>query len=217
MMKKLDIIYEDKELLVINKPPKTLTIATEKNKENNLYYEARSYVKKQNSKNKIFIVHRLDEQTSGVILFAKNENLKHLLQKDWGKYYREYIAIVEGKLTGKGIIKSYLKEAKNLMVYSTSDKKNGKLAITEFESLKSNKNYSLLKINILTGRKNQIRVHLSDLGHPIVGDKKYKAKTNIIHRLGLHAFKLKIIHPITKKELLFEAKIPKNMDWERFD
>ncbi|MBQ9833945.1 MAG: RluA family pseudouridine synthase [Bacilli bacterium] len=210
-MKKLDIIYEDKELLVVNKPTKKLTIATEKNKYNTLYHEAREYVKKQNPKNKIFIVHRLDEQTSGIVLFAKNEKLKYLLQKNWQKYDREYIALVEGKLIGKGTVKSYLKESKTLQVYSTNDSKLGKLAITNYESIQSNKNYSLVKINIETGRKNQIRVHLSDLGHPIVGDKKYNAKTNILNRLGLHANKLEIIHPLTKKKLIFEAKLPKVM------
>ncbi|MBQ4584476.1 MAG: RNA pseudouridine synthase [Bacilli bacterium] len=210
-MKKLDIIYEDKELLVVNKPTKKLTIATEKNKFNTLYHEVRQYIKKQNPKNKIFIVHRLDEQTSGIVLFAKNEKLKYLLQKNWQNYYREYIAIVEGKLTGIGTIKSYLKESKTLQVYSTNDSKFGKLAITNYESLKSNKNYSVVKINIETGRKNQIRVHLSDLGYPIVGDKKYNAKTNILNRLGLHANKLEITHPISKKKFIFEAKLPKVM------
>lgn len=210
-MKKLDIIYEDKELLVVNKPTKKLTVATEKNNFNTLYHEAREYVKKQNPKNKIFIVHRLDEQTSGIVLFAKNEKLKYLLQKNWQNYYREYIAVVEGKLTGKGTIKSYLKESKTLQVYSTNDSKFGKLAITNYESLKSNKNYSIVKITIETGRKNQIRVHLSDLNHPIVGDKKYNAKTNFLNRLGLLANKLEIMHPITKKKLTFEAKLPKVM------
>lgn len=213
-MKKMDIIYEDKELLVVNKPAKKLTIATEKQELNTLYHEAREYVKKQNPKNKIFIVHRLDKDTSGVVLFSKSEKLKKLLQDNWNNYQREYYTIVEGVLKGKSTLKSYLKESKTLEVYSTKDKSSGTLAITEYESLQTNKSYSLLRVNIKTGKRNQIRVQLSDINHPIVGDKKYHSKTNPLNRLGLHAYKLVITHPITKKEMTFIAKTPsvfKNM------
>ena len=209
-MKKLDIIYEDKELLVVNKPAHKLTIANNKTKYNTLYYEAREYIKKQNPKNKIFIVHRLDEQTSGVLLFAKTEKLKHLLQSNWESYQREYIAIVEGHLNKKkDTLKYYLKESKTLEVYVTNDKKDSKLAITNYEVIKENKDTSLLNIDIKTGRKNQIRVSLAYIGNPVIGDKKYHAKTNPIKRLGLHASKLVIINPITKKEMEFIAKTPK--------
>ena len=212
-MKKLDIIYEDKELLVINKPDHKLTIANNKTKYNTLYHEAREYVKKQNPKNKIFIVHRLDEQTSGVVLFAKTENLKHLLQDNWDTYKREYIAIVEGHLLKKkDTLKHYLKESKTLEVYVTKDKKDSKLAITDYEVIKENKDTSVLNIEIKTGRKNQIRVSLAYLRNPIIGDKKYHAKTNSIKRLGLHASKLVIINPITKKEMEFIAKTPKSFE-----
>lgn len=207
-MKKMNIIYEDKTLLVVNKPAKKLTIATPKKELNTLYHEAREYVKKQNPSNKIFIVHRLDKDTSGIVVFAKDEKAKNYLQDNWNSYYREYIAIVEGIVKKSGTLKSYLAESKTLNVYSTKSK-NGKLAITNYEVLDNNKKYSLLKINILTGRKNQIRVQLSDIKHPIVGDKKYKSKTNPLNRMGLHANKLIIKHPITKKELVLEAKVPK--------
>jgi len=213
-MKKLDIIYEDKEIIVINKPAKKLTIATTKEQNRTLYHEVREYIKKQNPKNKIFIVHRLDKDTSGVILFAKNERIKKLFQDNWDYLCvnREYQAIVEGKpKKQKDIIKSYLMESKTLQVFSTNDSKKGKLAITEYEVLKSNKSYSLLKINIKTGRKNQIRVHMSDIGCPIVGDKKYNSKTNPLNRLGLHAKSLEIKHPVTKKIMKFEAHVPKIM------
>ena len=210
----MDIIYEDKEMIVINKPAKKLTIATTKEQNRTLYHEVRDYVKKQNPRNKIFIVHRLDKDTSGVILFAKNEKLKKLLQDNWDYLCetREYLAIVEGKpIKAKDTIKSYLTESKTLQVYSTNDSKKGKLAITDYELLEANKSYALLKINIKTGRKNQIRVHLSDIGCPIVGDKKYNAKTNPLNRLGLHASKLVIKHPVTKKVMNFETKVPKIM------
>ncbi len=207
--KKMDIIYEDKELLVINKPAGLLTIATEKEKNNTLYHQAREYIKKQNPNNKIFIVHRLDKDTSGIVLFAKSEKLKHMLQKNWNDYVflREYIAIVEGRIDkNSGTIKSYLTEDKRLHTYET-DSKHGKLAITNYEKLTSNKAYSLLKVTIETGRKNQIRVVFSSLNHPIIGDKKYGAIKNPIGRLGLHAIRLGIC--INDKKYLWTSKIPK--------
>lgn len=210
-MKKLKILYEDKELIVINKETKLLTVATNREKERTLYNEVSNYVKKQNPKNKIFIVHRLDKDTSGVIIFAKNEKIKYQLQNNWESLVqeREYIAIVEGVLTGKCTIKNYLIETKDLKVISTNDNKKGKLAITNYEVIKNNKNYSMVKINILTGRKNQIRVHMKDIKHPIIGDKKYNAKSNPLKRLGLHATKISLIHPVTKKILTFNCDLPK--------
>lgn len=215
MKKKLDLIYEDKEILVINKPSKQLTIATAKEKEHTLYHEVSEYVKKQYPKNKIFIVHRLDKDTSGIVLFSKNEPLKHLLQKDWDKLItnREYIAIVEGKIKkNQGTIINYLKENKTLQVYDTKNPKTGKKAITNYKVLEKNAAYSMLKINIQTGRKNQIRVALSSIGYPIVGDKKYGSQKNPYKRLALHASKLTLIHPKTKKEYIFQSKIPK--EWK---
>lgn len=206
----MDILYEDKELLVINKPSGLLTIATEKEKFNTLYHQAREYVKKQNPKNKIFIVHRLDKETSGIVLFAKSEKLKLALQNNWDNLAknREYVALLCGSPKNKkGTIKNYLKESKTLQVYKTNDK-TGKLAITNYEIIKENKEFSLAKINILTGRKNQIRVAMSCLGCPIVGDKKYKAKKNPFRRLCLHASKLELIHPFNKKTYVFEADYP---------
>ncbi len=209
-MKKLDIIYEDKEIIVVNKEAKLLTISTDKVKNNTLYSEVSSYVKKGHPKNKVFIVHRLDKDTSGVILFAKNERLKKAFQDNWDNLVkrREYMALVEGNNIGKGTIKSYLYETKTLQVISSNNPSRGKLAITEYESIKEGKKYSLVKINILTGRKNQIRVHLSLIGHNIVGDKKYGSLTNPLNRLGLHATKLVIAHPFTKEIMTFESNIP---------
>lgn len=186
-MKKLDIIYEDKDLLVVNKPSKILTISDGKST-NTIYSMARDYVKKQHKSNKIFIVHRLDRDTSGVLLFAKNEILKRELQTNWNMIAsREYIAILEGKLkTKKGIIKEYLKEDKTHRVYATKDK-SGEYAETHFEVLNYTNNNTVVKINIKTGKKNQIRVAFSNMGYPIIGDKKYGASTNPIRRLGLHA------------------------------
>lgn len=205
--KKMDIIYEDKELLVINKPSGLLTIATEKEKFSTLYHEAREYVKKQNPKNKIFIVHRLDKDTSGIVVFAKNEKLKKELQNHWNAFAfkREYLAIVEGNMQkNTDTLKSYLIENKMHQVYSSN---RGDLAITHYEVLAKTKSYSLLKITIDTGRKNQIRVQLSELGYPIVGDKKYGCTKNPMGRMGLHASRLGL--KIKNKECIWKSKIPK--------
>ena len=174
--KKLDILYEDKFIIIVNKPSNLLTIANDNIYEDTLYSQVYTYLKQKHKSNKVFIVHRLDKDTSGLVLFAKSELVKRKLQDNWVNVKRYYYAIVNGIIDkDKDIIKSYLKETKSLLVYSTNDK-NGKLAITEYELLKKNNKYSLLKIDIKTGRKNQIRVHLNDIKHSIVGDKKYGCK-----------------------------------------
>ena len=207
---KLDIIYEDKYIIVVNKPSHLLTISTDNEKEKTLFHKVLMYEKKKNKNNKVFIVHRLDKDTSGLVLFAKDEKIKYKLQNNWDKdTKRSYVTIVHGKTKNKEVLKSYLAETKTLMVYSTLDKKIGKLAITEYEKLMENKKFTLLKINIKTGRKNQIRVQLSDINNPIVGDKKYSDnKFDPLRRLCLHANYLEIIHPVTNKKMVFETKIP---------
>ncbi len=208
---RLNILYEDKEIIVINKQPGLLSISTDKETNNTAYHFVREYVKSKNNKNKVFIVHRLDQHTSGILMFAKNEKFKHLIQNNWDEITlnRGYIAIVEGYLKeDKGTIESWLKQTNSLMVYSSNKKGDGKHAITHYKKIKSNNKYTLLDIKIDTGRKNQIRVHMKDIGHSIVGDKKYGSKINPIKRLGLHANLLEINHPITKKIMRFEAPIP---------
>lgn len=207
---KLNILYEDKYILVVNKPANLLTISTINEKEKTLYHQVYTYLKQKHKSNKVFIVHRLDKDTSGIVIFAKDEKIKKQLQDTWENVKREYLAIVNGKvLKNNDTIKTYLKETKSLLVYSTKDT-SGKLAITEYERLAFNKNFSLLKINIKTGRKNQIRVHLNDINHPIVGDKKYgNIKNKIVKRLCLHASYLEFIHPVTKEIIKVESKSPK--------
>lgn len=212
-MKKIVILYEDKDLIAVSKPAKLLTISTDKEKTHTLYQEVSAYVKKQHPKNKVFIVHRLDRDTSGIVVFAKNEKMKQILQAEWQEraLVREYVAIVTGAMPmKKGIIKNYLYEDKTLYVRATSDLSRGKLAITEYEVLAKNKKYSLVKICIKTGRKNQIRVHLKDLGYPIVGDKKYGDKKTSVGRLLLHASYLKLLLP-NGKVLEITARLPKEM------
>ena len=207
--KNIDIIYEDKDIIVINKPSGLLTVATEKEKNKTAYHLVMEYLKKKNNNNRIFIIHRLDKDTSGIIMFAKNERAKHLYQDNWNDIVKKrcYYAVIDGKMENKeGTIKSYLKENGN-MVYSVKDR-SGKLAITEYKVLKERKNISLLDINLKTGRKNQIRVHMKENKTPILGDLKYGEKSKLINRLALHAYKLELVNPVTKKLLTFEVNMP---------
>lgn len=204
----IPILYEDNNIIVVNKPHNMLTIATEKEKEHTLYSTVSRYVKEKNYKNKIFIIHRLDKETSGVIMFAKNEQTKKLYQENWNTLvtYRGYTAVVEGILSKRqDTITVKLSENKNLKVYVSKD---GKQAITKYKVVKENQKYSLLDIEILTGRKNQIRATMEYIHHPIIGDKKYGSSDTSLKRLALHAHKLIIKNPITHKEMIFTSKIP---------
>jgi 23S rRNA pseudouridine1911/1915/1917 synthase len=209
----LQILYEDHDLIVINKPAGLLSIATDLEKELTAYHLLTDYVRKSNPKGRVFIVHRLDRDTSGILIFAKNERIKLALQDQWGELVskRGYVAIVEGKLKEKsGRIKSWLKETKTFLMYSSQRAGDGFEAITNYQVMSETNDYSLLNILLETGRKNQIRVHMKELGHPVVGDKKYGAKTNPLKRLGLHANKLEIMHPFSNQMMCFESEIPDN-------
>lgn len=204
----LDIIYEDKELIVINKPCGLLSEKTSTESQKTAYNQVKAYLEKK--KESIFMVHRLDQYTSGLLMFVKNKKLYELLTSDWNKYVkvRGYVAIVEGAMKKpKGTIENYLAESKTQVVYITS-KDKGKKAITHYKVIQSNKNYTMVDVRLDTGRKNQIRVHMSSINHPLIGDEKYGAKTNPIKRLGLHAHELMFVHPITGKEMRFVSKTP---------
>ncbi|MFW5831488.1 MAG: RluA family pseudouridine synthase [Prolixibacteraceae bacterium] len=206
------IVYEDHHLLVIDKMAGLLSMATENEKRNTAYSLLSNHVKKQDKGNKIFIVHRLDRETSGLMLFAKSEPVKIKLQEFWNETVleRTYIAVVEGMVEKQeGTISSYLSEDKVFKMHSSQTPKDGKKAVTHFSVLKKNKGYSLLKVNLETGRKNQIRIHMKEMGHPVAGDKKYGATTNPMKRLGLHAMKITFIHPVTGEKMKFETKIPR--------
>lgn len=203
------IIFEDDHLLVVNKPSGLLTIATEKEKERTLYHIVRDYVASKNPHGRIFIVHRLDKDTSGIVLFAKDEKTKNQLQENWNDYVslREYTAIVCGHPKEEsGQIVQYLKETKTNLVY-VSPREDGKKAITNYSVLKTSDKYSMLKVTIETGRRNQIRVAFASKKMPILGDKKYGEKSKV-NRLYLHANRLKIYYPVIKKDILFETSIP---------
>lgn len=205
-----DILFEDDHIIVVNKPSGLLTIATNKEKDKTLYHIVREYLVSKDRNARIFIVHRLDKDTSGIVVLAKDEKTKNKLQENWNEYVslREYIAVVYGKMPKESDrIIQYLKETKTNLVY-VSRHDDGKEAITNYKVIKENDNYSELSINIETGRKNQIRVALATLKHPIVGDKKYGDPKDKETRLFLHANRLKMYYPELKKEILFETQIP---------
>lgn len=208
----LKIIYEDPYILVIDKPAGLLSMASDQEKIYTAYHQLTDYVRINNPENRIFIVHRLDRDTSGVMLFAKNETVKHVLQDAWKEIMvdRAYVAVVEGQVQdGERTIRSWLKETKTRLMYSSFRSGDGQEAVTTYKVLQAGPRYSLLEIRLQTGRKNQIRVHMKDIGHPIIGDKKYGATTNPIGRLGLHAHILAFKHPVSGEIMRFETEVPK--------
>jgi len=209
--KGLAILYEDRDILVVDKRSGLLTVSNEKVRENTAFYLLNQYVRKgnQKSRNRVFIVHRLDRDTSGILVFAKNFNAKRYLQEEWHGFKKTYYAVVHGTLQEKeGVITSYLAENRAHQMYSVDDPKKGERAMTGYKVLKESKKHSLLEIDLLTGKKNQIRVHFSEKGCPVVGDKKYGKKKAGIPRLALHALAITILHPHTKKKLTFKTGVP---------
>jgi len=209
--KGLTILYEDQDILVVSKTNGLLTVSTDNEKEKTAHFLLNDYVKKGNarSKNRVFIVHRLDRDTSGILVFAKNEKVKRYLQDEWAAFNKTYFAVVHGKLQEKeGVITSYLIENKAHRMYSVKDVKKGKFSKTGYKVVKESSKFSLLEIYLFTGRKNQIRVHFSEKGHPVVGDKMYGKIDKGIKRLALHAASLTISHPFTKEKMIFETEPP---------
>jgi len=208
----ITIVHEDDDIIVIDKHAGILSVATDKEKRETAYSILSTHVKQAHFENKIFIVHRLDRDTSGLMVYAKTAKAKEWLQKNWNTCVQErsYLAIVEGKVAKEeGTIKSYLKETSALMVYSSQNPAHGVLSITHFKVLQRSSRYTMLKVDLETGRKNQVRVHMQDIKHPIIGDKKYGAKTDPVARLGLHAYILAFTHPITGKPMRFQTPLPR--------
>ena len=208
----LPIIFENDEINVIDKPSGLLSIASDKEKGSTAYRMLTDYVQQKDKHNRIFVVHRLDEDTSGVLMVAKNPKIQQALQDNWNDLVskRGYYAIVEGIPTeSSGTIKSYLKKNAQNMMYSSKKAGDGQFAVTHYKVLQSTDKYSLLDVHIDSGRKNQIRVHMGDIGHHVIGDDKYGNPSNPIKRLGLHAYELELKHPFTGKVMKFKAPIPK--------
>ncbi len=208
----LRILHEDDDLIVIHKDAGLLSIATPQETELTAYRQLTAHVRLDNPQNRIFVLHRLDRETSGVMMFAKSEKVQQKMQDNWKDIVKErmYVALVEGMVKKtQGTITSWLKETSTLKMYSSFTPNDGQHAITHYKVLQSNRNYSLLEVHLETGRKNQIRVHMQDIGHPVASDKKYGSKTKPFARLGLHARVLAFEHPATGKLMRFETDIPK--------
>ena len=207
---KLEILFEDDSIVVVNKPHKLLSVSTDKLEKDTVHSRVLNYLRSKNSKSWGWIVHRLDKDTSGVMIFAKNEETKLALQNQFsnGSVKRKYVAIVDGKpYKTVGRIENYLSEGKNLVVRECKRTiKGSRIAITNWKIIKSNNSHTLLEILIETGRRNQIRVHLAGIKCPVSGDKKYGSVTNPLKRLCLHAKSLEITHPVSLEKLSFSAK-----------
>ncbi len=207
----LEILYEDRDIIVVNKAAGLLTIGTGRDNGRTAHASLDDYVRKGNpkSRERIFIVHRLDRDTSGALVFARSEEAKHTLQENWDTAEKTYLAFVEGHPDpAEGRITSYLVENDSLRVYSTKNTKEGRLSHTDYKVIKQVGKRSLLEVRLLTGRKNQIRVHLADKGWPIVGDSKYGQKIRDNKRLALHSHILSFHHPYRGEWMTFEAPIP---------
>lgn len=213
--RRLRLVYEDDDIIVIEKGYGLLSMATDKSTGDTAYSILRDYVKWSDPANKIFIVHRLDRDTSGLMMFAKNQKSKETMQYNWNNMVldRTYVCVVDGYLDKpEGTIRSYLNENSRHEVYST-DKPEGpdsKLAVTRYRTIAAGHGHTLLEVSLDTGRKNQIRVHMKELGHPIVGDRRYGGSKSPIHRLALHARTLRFVHPETRREMNFSTPVPQS-------
>lgn len=205
-----NIVYEDEDFIAIDKPYGLLSVESDKEREETAFNYVFNYLQNKNKSLRPYILHRIDKETSGVLVFAKNPKIHSMMKLRWNELVktREYYALVEGCVETKSdTITSYLLKNQNDLMYSSKDP-SGEYAITNYKVTKQNANYSLLRVNIETGRKNQIRVHMQDIGHPIVGDDKYGHTKNPLKRLGLHASKLEFVHPITKEIIEISAPVP---------
>ena len=205
----LNIIYEDDFIIVVNKREGLLSVSTAKVRERTAFHILSDYLKKSDPRNKLFVLHRLDRDTSGLMMFAKTRAVQEKMQSNWNEMITErtYVAVVEGRPErDSDIITTQLKENAEARVYVVAE--GGKDAITRYRVLRSNGTYSLLELNLETGRKNQIRAQMEYIGHPIAGDFKYGAETSPAGRVMLHAQKLYFIHPETGEEMKFDTRIP---------
>lgn len=213
--KGLKVLYEDRDILVVDKANGLLTVSTEKTRDNTAYHLLTNYVRKGNAKSRerVFIVHRLDRDTSGVLIFAKSIEAKTYLQEHWQEFQKTYYAVVLGvPAKQEDILSSHLAENSAHRMYATAGPSKGKLAKTGYRVLKSSQKYSLLEIDLLTGRKNQIRVQLADIGCPIVGDRKYGQAVHGSNKLALHAGTITILHPHSHASMQFETTMPRHFE-----
>lgn len=206
------LIWEDNDLVVIEKKSGLLTVPTGPNRREKTAQEiVDDYIYAEDGRSHAYVCHRLDQYTSGILIFAKNAQVQQILRNEWNVHVveRKYTAICEGyPEKEEGEVRSYLVENKAMTVYSTNNPEEGKLSVTRYKVVKRLGDYCMMDIQILTGRKNQIRVHMHDLGCPIAGDRKYGAQSNPCGRLMLHNHVLQFIHPVTHENLRFELPLP---------
>lgn len=211
--RRLKLVYEDDDIIVVNKGYGLLSMGNDNEREETAYNIIRNYLKWHDPRNKVFIVHRLDRDTSGLMMFAKTVEAKEAMQHNWNNMVleRRYVALVEGTPSpAEGAIRNYLLENSRYEVYSSdSPESGGQLAVTRYRTLRSGHGFSLMELQLDTGRKNQIRVHMKDLGHPIAGDRRYGSSCSPIHRLALHAQTLRFVHPVTRRDMNFATPVPK--------
>lgn len=209
---RVKLVYEDDDILVVDKGYGLLSVGTGKTNEETAYSILRDYLKRKNPENKIFVIHRLDKNTSGLMMFAKNQEAQEAMQHNWNNMVleRKYVAVVEGVPEPKeGQIRNYLKQNSVFGVFSVKEpEEDAKLAVTRYKTLRTNGGYSTLELQLDTGRKNQIRVHMKDLGTPVAGDHKYGGHKSPYTRMALHASSLRFIHPVTRKALSFTSIPP---------
>ena len=207
------IIYEDERLIAVNKPAGLLSVGNERERKRTAYRMVSDYVKTKHMDHRVFVVHRLDRETSGVLIFAKNQGTQQAFQERWNQCVtkRGYYAVVEGTpRPDHGDVVSHLIETATHLVFSGEPGLNSRRAVTHYRTMASGRGFALLDVSIDTGRKNQIRVHMKDLGHPVAGDKQYGGRTNPLGRLCLHAYELSLDDPETGKPLSFVARMPKD-------
>ena len=206
----LKILYEDAYIIVVEKKEGLLSVATERQKERTAQHILNEYVKRIHKGNRIYVVHRLDRETSGIMMYAKDEKTQHTLRDNWHDLVRDrrYVTIVQGEMEqDEGTVCSWLTDRK-LYVSSSPTDDGGKYSVTHYHTIKRANGFSLLELQLETGRKNQIRVHMQSLGHPVVGDERYGCEMNPLERLALHAFKLCFYHPVTHEWMEFENPYP---------
>lgn len=213
----LTVLHEDADVIVIFKSHGILTVPTERERETTVQAYLNAYlgqnVGQNRGKERIQVVHRLDRETSGVLVFAKNAYAREQLKEQFAAHTTErlYVALVEGAMDPEeGTFRSYLREMRDLKMVSVDVHPDAKFAVTHYRTVETNGRFSLLEVKLETGRKNQIRAHLSESGHPVVGDRMYGSEINPIGRLGLHAKLLGFDHPVTRKHMVFTAPVPKN-------
>ena len=207
----LKLVYEDPYLIVVEKKEGVLSVSTDHVKERTAQHILSEYVKRKHRGNRIFVVHRLDRETSGLLMYAKDEKTQHTLRDHWQEIVtdRRYVAIVEGDMERDfGTIESWITDQKYYVSSSPVDDGTGRYAVTHYKTIKLANGYSLMELDLETGRKNQIRIHMSELGHPVIGDERYGSKSNPLERIGLHAFKLGFYHPVTGEHMEFETPYP---------